>query len=142
MKLWETGEIPDLVYLEQLEMERNRKIEGVALFCKELTYFEDNIKEEIEVLQKRKRTAENAVRRLKGWLAMACNAQKFETAKAKVSFRQSEETVIDNEELILKKYMTKKISYTISKTAIKDAILAGERVKGAHIEKKWNTIIK
>lgn len=44
MKLWETGEITDLVYLEQLEMERNRKIEGVALFCKELTYFEDNIK--------------------------------------------------------------------------------------------------
>jgi hypothetical protein len=52
MKLWETGEITDLVYLEQLKMERNRKIEGVALFCKELTYFEDNIKEEIEVLQK------------------------------------------------------------------------------------------
>jgi hypothetical protein len=73
---------------------------------------------------------------------MACNAQKFETAKAKVSFRQSEETVIDNEKLILKKYMTKKISYTISKTAIKDAILVGERVKGAHIEKKWNTISK
>ena len=154
MKLWEideaisscidqeTGEILDLAYLEQLEMERNKKIEGVALYCKYLAHFSDAAKEEIESLQKRKKAAENAVRRLKGWLANACEGRKFETPKTKVSFRQTEETVIDNEELILKKYMTKKISYTISKTAIKDAILAGKKVKGAHIEKKWSTIIK
>ena len=54
MKLWETGEITDLVYLEQLEMERNRKIEGVALFCKELTYFEDNKRKKSKSCRKEK----------------------------------------------------------------------------------------
>lgn len=139
---WETGEITDLIYLEQLEMERSKKIENVALYCKELAHFSDNLKEEIESMQKRKKTADNAVKRLKGWLAMACDAKKFETPKTRVSFRQTEETVIDNEELILKKYMTKKVTYTISKTLIKDAIESGTKVKGAHIEKKWSTIIK
>ena len=99
---WETGEITDLIYLEQLEMERSKKIENVALYCKELAHFSDNLKEEIENLQKRKKTADNAVKRLKGWLAMACDAKKFETPKTRVSFRQTEETVIDSEELILK----------------------------------------
>ena len=139
---WETGEITDLIYLEQLEMERGKKIENVALYCKELAHFSDNLKDEIESLQKRKKTADNAVKRLKGWLALACDAKKFETPKTRVSFRQTEETVIDNEDLILKKYMTKKVTYTISKTLIKDAIEAGTKVKGAHIEKKWSTIIK
>jgi len=139
---WETGEITDLIYLEQLEMERGKKIENVALYCKELAHFSDNLEEEMKSLQKRKKTADNAVKRLKGWLAMACDAKKFETPRTKVTFRQSEETVIDNEELILKKYMTKKVTYTVSKTAVKDAILAGKNVKGAHIEKKWSTIIK
>jgi len=139
---WETGEITDLIYLEQLEMERGKKIENVALYCKELAHFSDNLEEEMKSLQKRKKTADNAVKRLKGWLAMACDAKKFETPRTKVTFRQSEETVIDNEELILKKYMTKKVTYTVSKTAVKDAILAVKNVKGAHIEKKWSTIIK
>ena len=139
---WETGEITDLIYLEQLEMERSKKIENVALYCKELGHFSDSLEEEIENLRKRKKTADNAVKRLKSWLATACDAKKFETPKTRVSFRQTEETVIDNEELILKKYMTKKVTYTVSKTAIKDAILAGKKVKGAHIEKKWATTIK
>lgn len=138
----ETGEILDLTYLEQLEMERGKKIENVALYCKDLAHFVDGMKEEIDNMQKRKKAAENALKRLKGWLAMACDAKKFETPKARISFRQVEETIIDNEELILKKYMTKKVTYTVSKTAVKDAILAGKTVNGAHIEKKWSTIIK
>lgn len=154
MKLWEiddairncidfeTGEILDPEYLDQLEMERMKKVEGVALYCKELAHFSEELRKEIDSLQTRKKAAETALKGLKSWLLYACEAKKFETPKAKVTFRQSEETVIDNEDEILKKYKVKKISYTVSKIAIKEAIQAGKKVKGAHIERKWNTSIK
>lgn len=139
---YETGEIIDPDYLNHLEIIRERKIEGVALYCKELTGFADQIDAEIKSLQKRKKSAETAVKSMKNWLTYACNGQKFETVRAKITFRESEETVIDNEDLLLKKYFTKKIVYTPSKTAIKDALMAGKKVKGAHIEKHLNATIK
>ena len=154
MKLWEiddairscvdfeTGEIIDPVYLDQLEMIREQKIEGVALYCKELDYLAGEIAKEIETLTARKKAAENAVKGMKAWLAEACNSKKFETPKCKVSFRASESTVIDNEDAVPMDYKTEHITYSISKTEIKEAIKSGVAVPGAHIQRSISTIIK
>lgn len=139
---WETGEILDVELLNELEMERNTKIENVALYIKDLTHGIDAYKQEIENLTNRKKVAENAIKRLKGWLSFACENKKFETSKAKITFRQSQETVIDSEIDIPAEFKIPKEAYTISKTAIKEAIMNGETVTGAHIETKWNATIK
>ena len=153
MKLWEideairkcidfeTGEILDPEYLDHLEMVRAQKIENVALYVKELTYFEAELGEEIKRLQARKKAAENSIKGLKGWLVTSCNGNKFETTKVRVSFRRSTETVIEDESKVPKKYQTKKIVYTVSKTAIKDAIMRGLRVKGARLVDKLSAVI-
>ena len=154
MKLWEideeirncvdfeTGEIIDPEYLDHLEMIRERKVEGVALYIKELMYFCDEITEEVEHLAKRKKAAENAIKGMKNWLVYACEGRKFETPKCKVTFRTTESTCIDDESKIPDEYKEQKISYTISKTAIKDAISNGKTVAGAHIERKTSTTVK
>ena len=119
MKLWEiddairscvdfeTGEIIDPVYLDQLEMIREQKIEGVALYCKELDYLAGEIAKEIETLTARKKAAENAVKGMKAWLAEACNSKKFETPKCKVSFRVNDSTIIDNEDAVPMEFKTR-----------------------------------
>lgn len=154
MKLWEiddairscvdfeTGEIIDPVYLDQLEMIREQKIEGVALYCKELDYLAGEIAKEIETLTARKKAAENAVKGMKAWLAEACNSKKFETPKCKVSFRVNDSTIIDNEDAVPMEFKTEKVTYTISKTDIKKAIKSGAVVPGAHIQSSISTIIK
>lgn len=154
MKLWEiddairscvdfeTGEIIDPIYLDQLEMLRDQKIEGVALYCKELAYFAGEIAKEIETLTARKKAAENAVKGMKAWLAEACSAKKFETPRCKVSFRTTESTIIDNEDAVPMDYKTEQISYSISKTEIKEAIKSGVTVPGAHLQSNISTIIK
>ncbi len=61
---------------------------------------------------------------------------------ADISFRASEQTVIDNADAVPEEYMTVKTTYTPNKTAIKEAIKAGKEVPGAHLEQKKNIQIK
>jgi len=154
MKLWEiddairscvdfeTGEIINPVYLDQLEMIREQKLEGVALYCKELDYLAEEFGKEIETLTARKKAAENAVKGMKAWLAEACHAKKFETPRCKVSFRANDSTIIDNEDAVPMEYKTEKVTYTISKTDIKKAIKSGVAVPGARLQTNISTIIK
>lgn len=154
MKLWEiddqirscvdyeTGEIIDPEYLENLMMAREQKIENVALYIKELTYFTGVMESEIANLTKRKKAAENAVKGMKEWLVGACYQTKFETPRCKVTFRTSQETIIDNEVKIPDRYKSEKIVITVDKTAVKKAILAGEKVTGAHIKENVNATVK
>lgn len=57
----ETGEIIDLEKLEALNIERDKKVEGIALAVKNYAAEAKAIKEEEEKLAKRRRSCENAV---------------------------------------------------------------------------------
>lgn len=139
---WDTGEILDIDRLNQLQLERTNKISGVALWIKELAYEAGAMDQEIKNLQARKKSAENKVESLKKWLAIACEGKKWEDEKSKVSFRNTTAVEIDDEDKIDKKYKVEKLSYTISKTAIREAIEAGETVAGAHIQSNISCTVK
>ena len=64
----ETGEVIDLDRLITLNMERERKLEGVALWVKDLTAEAKAIREEEKALAERRRAAESKVDSLKSWL--------------------------------------------------------------------------
>ena len=136
----DTGEIIDVEKLDALQMQRDQKVENVALWIKELTAEADALKAESQKLAKRKQIAENKINSLKSYLRMALDGQKFETAKAVVSFRKSKSVEIDNLGLLTPEYL----SYSDpkpNKTAIRKAINDGKDVAGAHISENVSVIV-
>lgn len=137
----ETGEIIDLERLNELLIERDTKIEKVALWIKNLDSDAAAIKAERDTLDKRMKSAENRAKSLREWLKNALECQPFETAKVRVSFRKSEQTEVD-ESVLDRKWCKEKITYTPDKTAIKNAIKAGQTVDGARLVVNQNIQIK
>ena len=85
----ETGEIMDGEAFDQLQMEREAKLEGIACWVKNLTAEAKAIREEEKVLAERRKACENKAERLKDYLAEALGGEKFVTAKCAVTFRKT-----------------------------------------------------
>lgn len=85
------------------------------------------------------------IERMTNGLSEACqrlNIEKLDGLHAQISFRKSEQTIIDNIEALPKEYINEKITYTANKALIKAALKAGEVIDGAHIETVKNIQIK
>lgn len=140
----ETGEIVDelaLEGLEQLEMDRNTKIENSVMYIKDCNARADAIKQEIKVLQARAKTFENKAEATKKYLQSALAGEKFESAKCKISYRKSESVNIDPDALIPSQYI-KIREPEYDKKALKQALKAGEKIDGVEIVVKSNIQIK
>ena len=66
----ETGEIIDVAALEALKMERDTKIENIALWIKNLLSDAEQIKAEKEALAKREKSAVNKAENLSRYLSL------------------------------------------------------------------------
>ena len=137
----DTGEIIDESQLNALQMERDAKIEGVAMWKKENDAEATALAEEIKKLTARKNACLNRSESLKRYLAMVLDGQKFKTARVAISYRASESVVVDDITQISDEYL-KHPEPEASKTAIKDALKAGKAVSGAHLEKSVNLIVR
>ena len=142
----ETGEIIDIDKLNELELEKDAKIENVACWIKELKAEAEAIKAEKLALAERQKVAENKAESLKKWLAFALNGEKFKTAKCSVSFRKSEVVEITDEGLNnLMKEHDELLTYKApepNKTAIKQALKDGLSVQGVRLGCNTSVIIK
>ena len=142
----ETGEIIDTEQLDKLQMERDTKLENVALWIKELKAEAEAIKQEKLALADRQRVAENKAESLKNWLAYALNGEKFKTAKCSVSFRITESVEVTEEGLeSLMNGHDELLTYKApepNKKAIKQALKDGLNVAGVQLVQNTSTIIK
>lgn len=145
----ETGEILNYEAFEALQMERDQKIENMALWYKNLTAEAEAIREEEKNLAERRKEAEKTAERLKGYLLIALNGKKFSTARVACSFRKSTAVEFVNEaEFIQQMESTGHTEYlkyekpTVSKSAIKKAITEGIEVPGAALVQRNNISIK
>ena len=137
----DTGEIINTEQLEALQMERQTKLENVALYIKNLKADAEMYKAEKQAFEKRQMDAIKEANSLTEWLKKALDGQKFKTEKAEVSFRKTQKVeILDiwdlNEDLL--KYSDP----TPDKAAIKRAIKAGEEVKGAKLVDDISMTIK
>ena len=144
---FDTGEIIDIDKLNELQLEREAKIENVALWIKDLKAEAEAIKVEKLALADRQRVAENKAESLKKWLAYALHGEKFKTAKCAVSFRNTECVEVTDEGLeeLMANY-DELLTYKDpepNKKAIKDAIKNdGLNVQGVQLVQNVSTIIK
>lgn len=138
----ETGEIIDESRLEALEMERDKKIEGIILWRKDLLAESEAVKKEAQSLQKRAKTCENKAEQLKNYIEQALAGNKFKTERCSVSYRKSTSVVIDDIHQLPVEVWKDISEDWISKSKIKEMLEAGKEVKGAHQEEKQSIIIK
>lgn len=137
----ETGEIIDTEQLDKLTMEREAKLENVACWIKELKVEAEALKAEKQRLAERQKVAENKMESLKKYLAYALDGQAFKTVRASVTFRKSQAVEIADIYKLDENYLRYK-EPEADKTAIKEALKAGQTVAGATLVENTSVIIK
>ena len=137
----ETGEIINEELLNSLQMERDEKIENVALWIKDLKAEAEALKAEKLAFAERQKVAENKMESLKKWLAYALNGEKFKSVRASVTFRTTDKVEIDDIYKLDENYLRYK-EPEADKEAIKKAIKAGQEVAGATLVPSTSVIIK
>jgi len=138
----ETGEIVDPAKLEALQMERERKIENVALWVKNLKAITSAIKAEKDALAEREANHKAKIESLSKWLLGTLDGAKFETPKVKISFRNSEAVEITDESAIPAEYIREKVETAPDKAAIKEALKSNFQIPGAILVQNKNIQIK
>lgn len=138
----ETGEVVDIERLEQLEMERDKKISNVACWIKDLKAEADAIKAEKNALAKRQTVCENKVEQLEDYLTRALNGIKFKDARCSISYRKSESVEVDDSVIdkLPEEYI--KIEKSVRKTELKDAMKLGFEFEGCRLIEKNNIQIR
>lgn len=146
----ETGEIIDPAKLDALQMEREKKIENVALWVKDLRAEADAIGSEIKSLSARKRAAEGKIERLRAWLLDALDGELFKTSKVRICYTRNSRLKIDDEGEMVS-YLLNHPEYSaflrftepeINKDVMKQALKDGMEIPGASIEPTESVVIK
>lgn len=146
----ETGEILDFDRLDALNMERDAKIEGVALYVKQLQAEAKAINEEEKALAQRRKSKEKLAERYADWLKNVLSGQTFETAKVALGWRKSTGLEISGCELDLIEYLEKSgyddcVKYGapgIDKNKVTKLLKDGVKIPGAVLEERNNLQIK
>lgn len=137
---YETGEILDVQRLEMLEIAKEKKIENVALWIKNLESEAAALKKEKNSFAQREKSVKNKIESLKKYLENALQGQKFQTTKCAISFRASTTLEMSEKAEIPEEF--RKYSFDLDKTKMKEALKNGANYKGFWLQKKQNISIK
>lgn len=139
----EIGEIIDLEAIAALEMERDKKIENLGCWYKNLLADAEALKAQKNAFAEREKAAKAKAESLKGFLGRYLNGKKFETAKVAMSFRKSEAVEFDAKCIgdVPEEFLKFK-DPELDKVAVKKAIKAGETVPGCELVQRQNLQIK
>lgn len=137
-----------LAEFEEMSMAKDEKVENTALYVKQLAYEVKALQEEKKSLDSRIRQKKNTAEFLKGLLEDALEGHKFETPKAKVSFRKT--TKVDVEPMFIQYAQGRglvdlvevKITQTPKKAEIKKALQTGEDLEYCHLVTGRSVIVK
>lgn len=146
----ESGEILDSDRLDALEMEKDLKIEGVALWVKDLKAEADAVKAEADKLNTRKKALDNKIESIKAWLLYALDGGKLTTPRCKVYQTHSQRVSITDENVLCNfiNSLERPDTYLrfkepeLNKDAIKKALKDGAVIPGAALEETESVVIK
>ena len=144
---YETGEIDEEIVkaLSVTREEFNSKAVGCVYLSRQFGGNVAEIDEEINRLKSLKDFYKRSADRLINGVSNAMRTlgiDEVRTPTMRLSFRRSEEAIIDNINFLPAEFVIEKIEYKPDKTAIKKAIKAGKDVQGAHVETKYNLQVK
>lgn len=138
----ETGEVTDLDAYENLQEERDKKIEGIACIIKNRQALIDALKAEKKRMDDRISTLETQNDNTKAFLDSVLQGHRFETEKAVCSYRKSTRVDITDISKIPDEYLNVKTEIVPMKTAIKQALKDNKEVPGCALIETNNLSIK
>lgn len=139
--------------LDAIEGEFDIKAENIACFIKQLEGDLELIKKQKAAFERRRKTKENQLERMKDYLLECMNKSKrskIDMPKAKITVKNNAESAkFDSEKDFIKMCMSKGLDDylrykdpEINKMAVKNALRSGEIVPGAQLERTQSLIIK
>lgn len=146
----ETGEILDTEKLDALQMEREQKLEGVALWVKDLAAEASAVKEEADKLTARKKALDNKIASIKTWLLYALGGEKLKTPRCNVYQMHSTRLSVADEAELINAIQTlddperflRFRAPELKKDEIKKAMKDGWTFIGASLEETESVVIK
>lgn len=143
----ETGELLDYESFSQLQMERDTKIENMALWWKNLTSDVAEMKAAEKDISERRKAKERKAARLKEYIEQSLAGEKFETARCAISYRRSKALETDSSvpkwlydngyrDLVVEQ------APKIDARGVTDLIKGGVAVPGAELVERLNMTIK
>ena len=138
----EDGEVLNIDELDELNLAREQKIEGISLWVKNLEAEKEAVKHEKDNFADREKRLGKKIDSLKGYLTYALQGEKFSTPKVAVSFRKSESVHITDEYLIPDEYKLFTVVKKPDKKVLKDALKKGKDIMGCELVEKQNISIK
>lgn len=136
----ESGEIADMEAFETLQMERDRKLEGIALAYKNFTAEAKALGEQRKSFAEREKAALNKAERCRKLLERGLAGQKMETPMVAVSYRKSTAVEITDLDALPFAYTVTEIKP--DKERITAALKNGDTVPGAEFVTRNNIQIK
>lgn len=130
----ETGEILDAERLATLQIEREEKIEGVALWYRNSLSDAEQYKKEKERFEKLEKRAKERAESLKEYLRIALDGEKFKTTRVNVYYGTSRKVIIDDVSQLDEQYLKPPAEREADKTALKKILETGEYIPGVHLE--------
>ena len=136
--------------LDELEMQREAKLENVLLYIKSRVALGKAIREEEKELANRRKVIEAQVESLKSYVSnsiLSHGDKSFESARVKATFRSSTATVCllsdkPTDKDCPPEFLREKITREPNKEAIKAALEEGKEVAGWALEKRQDIQIK
>ena len=145
----ETGEVLEddaakvmLTELNDLQMAREEKLENLACWIKSMDADVAAIKNEEKNLAQRRKSLENKRERIFTFLYQSLDGEKINSPRVKVSYRKTAAVDVFNMSEIPDAFKRIKTIEEPDKTAIKEAIKAGEEVPGAALVERLSMSIK
>lgn len=129
--------------ISDLTLQKEDKILNVAKYIKGLESDSSGFETEIKKLQGRKKSVDNRIEWLKGYLNIYCDKDKrYEDSTTIVSWRKSKYVHIVDESVIPEKYIVTTIAKSPNKLEIRRALDSGEDVQGAIVMENQSLQIK
>lgn len=142
----ESGSDTELTeYLDGIQTQLEDKVSNIIKYGRSLELTSGAIDTEIDRLKDLKRLYDARSDSLKEYIAYSMvkhGITKVDTDIAKISFKKSVTTEIDDVEKLPKEFVLVKTSIQPDKLAIKEALESGKSVSGAHLESHNNLVIR
>ena len=126
--------------LENLEIEREQKLENLACFVKELRAEASAIATEGNTLLDRANKLYGKADGIENYISFHLAGEELKSSRVAVTFRRSERVQITDQSKIPEEYIVTRVEETTKadKTKIKKAIKAGVEIEGAYIQENLN----
>lgn len=127
--------------LDALQMEREQKLENVAVWFKNTKAEFEAVKAEEDKLRKRKQALANRMDGIKAYLMLHLEGENISSGRVKTGYHTTKDVVeLDEGFEIPEAYQ--RVTIEPNKTAIKDAIKGGAEIPGARLVNKVSVTVR